>query len=327
MPLLNYLLVLLILWAAAMAYFFIARRLGIVDRPNHRTMHHSPTIRGGGIIFLLIPWLSHWLFCPINPYFLYSFTAVGVLSFVDDVRSLPSSIRMFLQFVAMGVIVGETGFYDIHPFWGSIVVLIGAGVLNAYNFMDGINGMTAGYSIVTIATLLLINCFVVPFASEHLMIVALLALLVFSFYNFRSRAACFAGDVGSVSMAFLVLYLLLLLIQHTGNYIFILLLALYGVDTVLTILHRMYHRENIFEAHRSHLFQIIVFHGKWRHISMSAAYMAVQLAVNGLILLVFGFSVAVQVAAAIVLLFLLSVAYVIIRRHYLKGTARAGASH
>lgn len=104
----------------------------------------------------------------------------------------------------------------------------------------------------------------------------LCAVLVFSFFNFRKQARCFAGDVGSVSIAFVILFLIGSLIIKTENFSWLVLLAVYGVDSVLTIIHRLMLHENIGLPHRKHLYQIMANELRIPHVTVSLVYMIAQ---------------------------------------------------
>ena len=117
-----------------------------------------------------------------------------------------------------------------------------------------------------------------------LLIYPLIASVVFLFFNFRNRAKCFAGDVGSVSIAFWIVTLLLLLIIRTNNLIWLGFLMVYGVDTVCTILHRIYLKQDIMEAHRLHFYQILANEKGKAHRVVSLIYFVVQLVCSTLII-------------------------------------------
>ncbi|EIY57273.1 hypothetical protein HMPREF1071_03946, partial [Bacteroides salyersiae CL02T12C01] len=99
---------------------------------------------------------------------------------------------------------------------------------------------------------------------------------VFNFFNFRKRAKCFAGDVGSVCIAFVLLFFIGKLVIRTEDFSWIILLAVYGVDSVLTIIHRLMLHENIGLPHRKHLYQIMANELKIPHVVVSSVYMLVQ---------------------------------------------------
>ncbi|MBC7759369.1 MAG: hypothetical protein H7069_10960 [Phormidesmis sp. FL-bin-119] len=158
------------------------------------------------------------------------------------------------------------------------------GTINAYNFMDGINGIIVTYSLVTISTLCFIDQFIIKFILIDWLIVIGLGLLIFGVFNFRSKAKCFAGDVGSVSMAFILIFFILLLILKSEEIKYIGLFLVYGLDTVTTIIFRIIRRENILVAHRTHFYQFLVNSKLWPHTTVSLVYGVLQLIINIFIL-------------------------------------------
>ncbi|HQT24153.1 MAG: UDP-GlcNAc--UDP-phosphate GlcNAc-1-phosphate transferase [Sphingobacteriales bacterium 17-39-43] len=280
-----YLLYLPILTFLILVYFRLAIQFKIIDKPNQRSSHSRITIRGGGIVFPIAV-LIHALVSNFQyPLFTSGLMLISFVSFYDDLRPLSNKIRLFVHLIAVSFLFSQTNLL-IFPIWIVIpVYILVIGTINAYNFMDGINGITGSYSLITILSLYFINEFSIPFVSSELLTASSLALIVFNFFNFRKKAKCFAGDVGSVSMAFIIIFFLLLLILKTGDLKYIGLLLFYGLDTVSTIIFRLIRRENIFEAHRSHFYQYLANVKGWPHLRVSALYMVVQLLVNLLIIL------------------------------------------
>lgn len=278
-----------VLFLAELLYFRVADHFNIIDKPNQRSSHTQVTIRGGGIVFYLAA-LAYFICANFNipylpkaeqyPYFFAGLTIVVIVSFWDDIRSISGSIRSALQFFSMGLMAYELGIYN-YTLWVLVVFFILAvGVLNAYNFMDGINGITGAYSIVTLISLAYLNVVGLNFTETFLPGFVFIGVSVFNFFNFRKRAKCFAGDVGSVSIAFIIIFLLATLILKTSNIYFILLLAVYGVDSVLTIILRLMRRENIFQPHRTHFYQVLANEVRIPHIIVSAIYGFIQLIIN-----------------------------------------------
>ena len=203
-------------------------------------------------------------------------TLITFISFVDDIRSTSQGLRLVFHFTAMALMFYQWGLFSL-PWWTILVALIVCtGIINAYNFMDGINGITGGYSWVVLLALAFINVQIVRFVEEDLIYTMLCAVLVFNFFNFRKKAKCFAGDVGSVSIAFVILFLIGKLIIRTENFSWIILLVVYGVDSVLTIIHRLMLHENIGLPHRKHLYQIMANELKIPHVAVALTYMSVQ---------------------------------------------------
>lgn len=271
-----YLIILVLLFLAELFYFRIADKCNIIDKPNERSSHTRITLRGGGIIFYLGA-LVYFLTSQFEyPWFMLALTLVTVISFVDDIRSISQGLRLVFHFTAMGLMFYQWELFTL-PWWTVVVALIACtGIINAYNFMDGINGITGGYSLVVLGALAFINHWVVSFVEPGLIYTMLCAVLVFNFFNFRKRAKCFAGDVGAVSIAFIILFLIGKLIIDTEDFSWIVLLAVYGADSVLTIVHRLMLHENIGLPHRKHLYQIMANELKIPHVAVSLTYMVVQ---------------------------------------------------
>lgn len=283
---LIYILLFITLLLAELLYFRIADKFNIIDKPNKRSSHKQIVLRGGGIIFLIGVWIWGVIFGFQYPWFLLGVTSVALVSFVDDIRSLPDSVRLIVQFVAMFLMFYQFGIFNWQSWWIIFLALVVCvGISNAYNFMDGINGITGGYSIAVLLPLIFLN-YKVSFIDADFLWVTLLSLLVFCFFNFRKRAKCFAGDVGSLSIAFIIVFALGKLILQTGDFTYIVFLSLYGVDSVLTICHRILLHENLGQAHRKHVYQLMANELKIPHIVVSSFYMIVQLLVSfGMVLL------------------------------------------
>lgn len=263
-----------------MAYFRMADKFNIVDKPNLRSSHSLNILRGGGIIFLFSAWLF-WAFFGLQyTWFILGLSLVGMVSFFDDIHSLPDSVRLVAQFVAMGLIFYQFEILNWHDWWIVLIALVVCvGIINAFNFMDGINGITGGYSISVLLPLMYLND-LDDFISQDYLYVVGISLLVFCFFNFRKKAKCFAGDVGSISIAYILLFALGKLIIKTGDLSYITLLSVYGIDTVLTICHRIKLHENLGEAHRKHAYQLMANELKIPHVLVSLIYMFLQLAIS-----------------------------------------------
>ena len=272
----TYTLITTFLVAAILIYFKIADKFNIIDRPNHRSSHKHITIRGGGIIFFIGAILYTLFFGLTLSYFIAGLILISIISFVDDVWTLSSKVRIIVHFIAMMLMFYDCGFYSITWYYLLIALIVSTGIINAYNFMDGINGITGGYSMVVMGSFWWINNHIHQFIDNNFLYVIGISLLVFNLFNFRKRARCFAGDVGAVSIAFIIVFLLGKLMVETGNPTFIIILMVYGVDSILTIIHRLILKENIFQAHRKHLYQIMSNELKIPHTSVSLIYMVMQ---------------------------------------------------
>ena len=277
-----YFLIFVLLLIAELIYFRIADKFNIIDKPNERSSHTSIVLRGGGIIFLIGAWIWSAFFGFQYPWFLVGLTLVAGVSFVDDIHSLPDSVRLVAQFSAAAMAFYQLGLLHWSMWWIVLLALIVyVGATNVINFMDGINGITAGYSLAVLVPLALVNM-QEAFVEQSLIMTTILAALVFCIFNFRpkGKAKCFAGDVGSIGIAFVMLFLLGNVIMKTGDITWLIFLLVYGVDGCLTIIHRIMLHENLGEAHRKHAYQIMANELKIDHVKVALLYMAMQLVIS-----------------------------------------------
>ena len=193
-----------------------------------------------------------------------------------------TSIRLVIQFISIVLVIVQL-FPDIPFLFIPLVLFILLGGVNAYNFMDGINGITGAYSLVLLCTFCYLNQSL-SFVDNDLIVFGLLSVLLFLIFNFRTKALCFSGDVGSLSIALFVLFLLFKLIIVTGEPIYALFLMVYGIDSGFTLISRKLKGENIFEPHRTHLYQLLVHLKGYSHLSVSFLYSFIQLGINYLII-------------------------------------------
>ena len=326
----TYAIIATVLLSLELVYFKIADKCNIIDKPNERSSHSTIVLRGGGVIFAIsiLVWYG-WQILVESLGFLnepsgiaerivegqfrvmeYLPFVIGLLliagvSFWDDVHSLPDSTRLVVQFIATALMLWSInlvqGVQDVQgaqAAWYCQVVLaivaliVFVGATDVINFMDGINGITAGYSLAVLIPLLLIvdglefrvdsQLKVGEFIEPSYLIVAIIGVLVFSIFNFRSkgRAKCFAGDVGSIGIAFIMLFAIGRLMVQTGDVTYMIFLLVYGIDGCCTILHRIMLHENLGEAHRKHAYQLMCNELKIGHVSVSLLYMFLQLAVS-----------------------------------------------
>ena len=335
----TYGIIFVILLLLELAYFKIADKFNIIDKPNERSSHSSIVLRGGGIIFLLGAWVWSFAFGFQYPWFLLGLSLVAGVSFIDDIHSLPDSVRLVVQFTAaalafyqLGMLSGEW-FETNGLLVGGLLILLAlivyVGATNVINFMDGINGITAGYALAVLLPLAAINCgfkfqdsgfneLQGVYFDHSLAVVTILSVLVFCIFNFRpkGRAKCFAGDVGSIGIAFIMLFLIGKVIIATGDLTYLIFLLVYGVDGVLTICHRIMLHENLGEAHRKHAYQLMANELKIGHVKVSLLYMAMQLVVSLGFIYVCPDNVFCHWMYLIGAILLLAVAYVLFKKKY-----------
>ena len=289
----TYIIVAGLLLVTELIYFRIAEKCNIIDKPNERSSHTKVVLRGGGIIFTIGLWMWSAFYGFQYPWLLVGVTLAAGISFVDDIHSLPGSVRLVAQFVAMGLLLVQLVLDNgrlAPPWWGwtlvgiaALIVMVGA--TNIYNFMDGINGLTAGYSLAVLIPLFLLNRtsdVIGSFVDGSLIVVSILSVLVFSVFNFRpkDKAKCFAGDVGSVGIACILLFLIGSLVMKTGDITWLVLLLVYGIDGCGTIVHRLMPHENLGKAHRKHAYQLMANELKMGHVKVSLIYFGLQLVVS-----------------------------------------------
>ena len=307
-----YILLFAILLILELTYFKIARSLNIKDRPNERSSHHHTTLLGGGVVFLFAVLLYAASFGFQYPWLLGATSLLAVVSFIDDFNPLSPKFRLFIHLGSLLLMFPDLGLYSLSIPLILLILVISAGVLNAYNFMDGINGMMGMTSFVVLGGLIFVNAKVVPFVDANLLYLLAMAVGIFNFFNFREKAICFAGDVGAFTMGILIVFLLLKLILVSGDITWIAMLAMFGVDTILTIVHRIFLGENIMRPHRKHLFQILANELKISHLKISGGYALIQLIIIvGLVNCTYN-----SFFFALASLLVLTILYVFIKRKY-----------
>ncbi|MCJ8209809.1 glycosyltransferase family 4 protein [Mucilaginibacter sp. RS28] len=273
-----------ILFIFELFYFRIADFYNIIDKPNHRSSHTQVTIRGGGIIFPIAVLLFYIVYPTSYLWFVAGLLLISSISFVDDVKSVSNKLRFAVHLIAVLLIFVQLSFFSIPAYWIVLALVFFIGAINAINFMDGINGITGIYALVTVLSLYWVNQ-ETSYIEDQLFIVVILSVIVFLFFNLRKKAKCFAGDVGSVSIAFIIVFMLLQLIKTTQNFNYLLFLLVYGLDTATTMFFRYLRGENIFEAHKSHFYQFLANEKKVPHVTVSFIYGFIQLVINLLIIL------------------------------------------
>ena len=311
-----YIAIFVLLIVLELVYFKIADHYDIIDKPNERSSHTKIVLRGGGVIFTIALWVWSVVFGFQYPWMLAGVTLAAVVSFWDDVQSLPDSLRLVVQFVAMSLVFLEVGVLQWGLWWFiPIALIVAVGCSNIFNFMDGINGITGGYALAILIPLFLLNQKYV-FVNESLLMVVGLSLLVFCYFNFRTKAKCFAGDVGSIGMAFILVFCLGRLMMVTGDITWIVLYLLYGVDGCLTIVHRIMLHENLGQAHRKHVFQLMANELKMKHITVSMIYMALQLIISLIAIYVVPDNIVAHWIYLVLVALIFALAYIVFMKKY-----------
>jgi len=310
----------LILLVSLLVYFKLAYKYNIIDKPNERSSHSYITIRGGGVIFTLAAILWFLLYGFNEPYIIGSLVAIALISFLDDVMVLSNKIRISIHFLAVSVLFWQVQVFELPWYVVVITYVFTIGWINAFNFMDGINGITSFYALTLLSSLLWVsqttNFLRIEYGNQ-LLILLIISLIIFSFFNARKRAKTFAGDIGSVGMAFLLAWFIIKLILETGRIEYILFVIVYGIDSVITIIYRLKRKENIFKAHRTHLYQYLSNELRLPHVLVSAIYAIIQLTIN-IITIVLIDNGVMTITAFASFLVILSTIYLLIRFYVTK---------
>lgn len=313
-----YIIIFAVLWVAELAYFKVADKFNIIDKPTERSSHSSIVLRGGGIIFLVCLWIWSSFFGFTYPWFLLAVTLIAGISFIDDIHSLPDSTRLVGQFAAMVLMFYQLNMLHLDIWWVVLLALIiCVGASNIINFMDGVNGITATYAFASLLPMYLLNEHI-NFVDPSLIIAVGLADIVFCFFNFRpkGKAKCFAGDVGSIAVAYILLFFIGALIMKTQDVTYLIFLLVYGIDGCLTICHRIMLHENLGQAHRKHAYQLMANELKIGHVKVSLLYMIMQLIVSIGFIYVCPETIAAHWIYLICAIAVFSLAYVLFMKKY-----------
>jgi UDP-N-acetylmuramyl pentapeptide phosphotransferase/UDP-N-acetylglucosamine-1-phosphate transferase len=276
----SYIFVFILFLIIELIYFKIADTYNIIDKPNSRSSHSVITLRGGGVIFPIAITTAFFLGY-ISWEITLAVVLVAVVSFIDDIKPLAQLPRFISHIIAVGLV-----FYDLNlfvePLWLlPIVFVLMIGWVNAFNFMDGINGITVLYALTAIVSFSFLS---LHETSLPLLITMGLSCLVFGIFNVRKKAKTFAGDVGSISMSVFLGYFMIKTIIESGQLGYILFFSVYGIDAILTIFNRIKKKENILEPHRSHLYQYLANEMGYSHVLVAFIYAGLQLIINAIVI-------------------------------------------
>ncbi|HRP89637.1 MAG TPA: glycosyltransferase family 4 protein [Edaphocola sp.] len=274
----------IILFILMLLYVWIARRKGIIDNPNERSSHHKPVVRGAGVVFplsLIVFKITYSVYYPNFGYVFAGAMLISLISFIDDIHSLPVAIRFPVQIISVVLLIYGFGIFPSWNWWSLLIlIVIMLGIVNAYNFMDGINGITALYSLVAFCSFWYVIKYTEQMESTSLVNYGIVSCIVFLFFNFRKRAICFLGDVGSIGLGFWIIAALAYIVFWSYEFKYILFLSVYLLDTGFTFLQRLLNGENVLKPHRKHLYQLLVNEKSWEHLTVAALYAIIQIIIN-----------------------------------------------
>lgn len=281
-----YLITLISLLIAETLYILLARHFAIGQIVEPRSSHDRFTLTGGGVIFPLAMLLFALLFpeslSRLTILMLGGMCVLATVSMIDDIKPLSPVIRLIVQIIVVSVVYSNWCAPETATIY-ILLLLFGVGFINAFNFLDGINGIMSAYALVTFGAITYAYR-LIPLAPDdylyQIIILLSIAVIVFSIFNLRRRAVIFSGDVGSITLGYIILFLMWELISRTGNAVYLVFLIVCAVETVLTILGRLFEGANIFIPHRRFLFQMLVNEGGYPNYVVALSYAGVQLAID-----------------------------------------------
>ena len=312
----------------AMAWRAWALRRGVLDAPDERRLHATPTPRGGGIGIALVLLVAALWLGDGRGWFVAGLVLCGGAGLLDDLRPLPPLAKGLLQ--ALGAACLAAGFPLLPELWGAplghllawMLVLV---LVNFWNFMDGSNGLATSQAVLAA---LGVAALVPAVVSVVWLSVALAAAcLGFLPLNFP-RARLFLGDVGSHVLGYALAALLLMAATPAGPQAWLLVLPLSAMvlDAGLTLLSRARRRQVLWRAHREHLYQRAVAHG-WSHAGICGLYAAWTLAAIVLALWLSGRPASWALPGSVGALVFGIIAYSLLGRAWPRPSVAGNAPH
>jgi len=327
----NYLLIpLTAFMSSCILIYFILRlpsRVSVLDKPNHRSLHTTPVSRLGGIgilfglVVAFVIGLINFTLAREMYYAAAGLLMIASISFLDDIFSLSSMLRMLVQLLASSIVVYAGFIIDISAFPLLTLIPMAASIfvtivyivwmVNLYNFMDGIDGLAGGMAVFGFGTFAIIG-FVegeVGFAISGLIVAS--SSLGFLVWNYPP-ARIFMGDSGSSSLGFLAA--ILSIWAHLNGtipiWISLVIFSPFIVDATTTLINRIIKWERFWDAHKSHYYQLIAESGLDRKKLVNFEY-ALMLLCSVIAIISYNASFEMQILFIIMLAFL----YVFLMRY------------
>ena len=253
-------------------------KYSFLDIPNNRSSHSNAKPRGGGIIFVIAALISSLI-----AYFKNDFESIyfiplislplAIIGFLDDKKGLSTKIRFFTQFLTGFSIISFSQFLEFFPnkntfiliFIIFISILFISGFINFINFMDGLDGLISG------CMLILFSTAIIKIGSLIYLIPLVASLIAFLRFNWEP-SKIFMGDIGSTFLGSVYVSM----IVHSKDFETFLCLSLLPFplffDCIICLIRRLLSKQNIFDSHKSHLYQRLQQAG-WSHSKVSLTYM------------------------------------------------------
>ena len=246
-----------------------AEKKAVLDIPNERSSHATPTPKGGGLAIIVVVYIGLCYFQEsIDSTLFYALLCaipIAVISLLDDILTLSSKIRFFVQSVSAsmalyfleGVFSIDFILFELHGWWVNVIAFMAiVWLTNLYNFLDGIDGYAGSEA-------LIVGLGLSVFFDNLLGLVIIAASLGFLLFNWH-KASIFMGDVGSATLGFIFAIFVLHDTSQGNIYIWLVLLSLFWFDATLTLIRRYKNGENITQAHKKHAYQRLTQYG-WSH--------------------------------------------------------------
>jgi len=277
-----------------------SNRRKILDIPNERSSHTTPTPRGGGLVLVLVSLISFTLFELLySPKFVYGYLLgaglIALISWLDDVYSLSAAWRIVCHFLAAGIAVWQFGYwsgiylplagdFSLGVFGVVITILWIVWLTNAYNFMDGIDGIAGIQAIATAIGWCLIGWYWGVEIYSFYGTILFVTTLAFLIHNWHP-AKIFMGDVGSAFLGYSFAVFPLFGLQGLNServsilpFIAIVFVWMFVFDSVSTLFRRLFNAEKVWQPHRKHFYQLLVIKG-YSHQTVALFYGVSALAI------------------------------------------------
>ena len=276
---------------------FYIRRLAlqykIMDHPNEGSSHSLPVPVGGGLVIAILvlavgAWVANEIDWKRSLIYILSGSIIAWMGWHDDVYSLPASFRLAVQGIVAAVSIWGMGYFKVLTYastselqlgiFGIIITFLWIiGLTNAFNFMDGIDGMAGGVAFSAGLGWIWLSLNVRNEFAFWVALAIAATSLGFLRHNWRP-ARIFMGDVASTFLGYTFAVLSLIVSDQRGDALLIGTLLMWTVimDTGVTFLARLFKREKVFSRHRSHLFQRLVSRG-YKHSTISLLYIFLTL--------------------------------------------------
>lgn len=306
------------------AIVLVARRYKLGPCVTERSSHTRFTPTGGGFIWVISCIAATAMFGDLHLQQTWIFMAgviiLAVISYIDDLHPLPPVPRLISQVIILGLTFKQLCYpqaLDIYL----IILFCGVGLINGMNFLDGICGMLALYGLVVSSSLLYALHLVGQPSQEWLLLIlsaVIVAQIVFACFNLWD--VIFAGDVGSITLGFIQVFVAINLVLTTRDASYIIFFIVCIFDTGLTTVQRLFQGESILKPHRMNIYQMLNTEHNIPQVVVSIIYACLQLLIDALYFLL---PLEMHWTYFLIVSALLTVAYFFVRFSFKKPKHKA----